>query len=106
MKKYIFSILIVLVVIGVIIAIILTNNNDVTYTNEVENKITKVTLSEVTRSVFYAPQYAAISNGFFEEENIEIDLTTGQGADTVMTAVLAGQCDIGFARPRSYNICI
>lgn len=40
-----------------------------------------VKLNEVTRSVFYAPMYAAISQGFFKEEGINIDLTTGQGAD-------------------------
>ena len=41
----------------------------------------KVRLSEVVRSVFYAPQYVAIANGFFEEEGIEIELSTAWGAD-------------------------
>lgn len=40
-----------------------------------------VRLSEVVRSVFYAPQYVAIANGFFEEEGIKIDLSTAWGAD-------------------------
>jgi NitT/TauT family transport system substrate-binding protein len=62
---------------------------------------TKVTLSEVTRSVFYAPQYAAINRGFFEEEGIVLELSNGQGADKVMTAVLSGQVDIGFAGPEA-----
>ena len=62
---------------------------------------TKVKLNEVTRSVFYAPQYVAIANGYFEEVGIEIDLATGQGADQVMTAVLSGQSDIGFAGPEA-----
>ena len=62
---------------------------------------TKIVLSEVTHSVFYAPQYVAIANGYFAEENLEIELTTGQGADKVMTAVLAGQSDIGFAGPEA-----
>ena len=57
-----------------------------------------IKLNEVTRSVFYAPQYVAIANGYFEDENINLEITTGQGADKVMTAVLAGQSDIGFAR--------
>lgn len=42
---------------------------------------TKVRLNEVVRSVFYAPMYVAINEGFFEDEGLEIDLTTGQGAD-------------------------
>ncbi len=46
-----------------------------------KDKITTIRLNEVTRSIFYAPMYAAISEGFFEEEGIEIELSTGQGAD-------------------------
>ena len=61
----------------------------------------KVTVSEVTHSVFYAPQYAAINLGFFEEEGLELELSNGQGADKVMTAVLSGSVDIGFAGPES-----
>jgi len=60
-----------------------------------------IKVNEVTRSVFYAPQYVAIAKGFFEEENIEIELVTGQGADKVMTAVLSNQSDIGFAGPEA-----
>lgn len=56
---------------------------------------------EVTHSVFYAPFYAALELGFFEEEGIEIELTNGGGADKVMTAVLAGQSDIGLAGPEA-----
>ena len=58
-------------------------------------------LNEVTHSVFYAPQYVAISQGFFEEEGLKIELTNGQGADKVMTAVLSGQSDIGLAGPEA-----
>lgn len=61
----------------------------------------KVVLSEVTHSVFYAPQYVAINKGFFEEQGLEIELSNGQGADKVMTAVLSGQVDIGFAGPEA-----
>ena len=56
---------------------------------------------EVTHSIFYAPQYVAIYEGYFEEEGIEIELTTGEGADKVMTAVLADQADIGFMGPEA-----
>lgn len=61
----------------------------------------KVKLSEVTRSVFYAPQYVAINKGYFEEEGIELEITNGQGADKVMTAVISGQVDIGFSGPEA-----
>ena len=60
-----------------------------------------VRLSEVTHSVFYAPQYVALSLGFFEEQGLRIDLTNGQGADKVMTSVLSGQADIGFSGPEA-----
>ena len=66
-----------------------------------EEKLTKIRLSEVTHSVFYAPQYVAIHKGFFEDEGIEIELSNGQGADKVMTAVLSDSVDIGFAGPEA-----
>ncbi len=66
-----------------------------------QKKLQKVTVSEVTHSVFYAPQYAAIQLGFFEEEGLELELSNGQGADKVMTAVLSGSVDIGFAGPEA-----
>lgn len=66
-----------------------------------QNKLQKVTVSEVTHSVFYAPQYAAIELGFFEEEGLELELSNGEGADKVMTAVLSGSVDIGFAGPEA-----
>lgn len=61
----------------------------------------QVTVCEVTHSVFYAPQYAAINLGYFEEEGIEITLSNGQGADKVMAAVLSGGVDIGFSGPEA-----
>ena len=66
-----------------------------------ENDITRLTVSEVTHSVFYAPQYVAINLGIFEKHGIELDLISSQGADKVMTAVLSGQVDIGFAGPEA-----
>ncbi|MGH4124903.1 MAG: ABC transporter substrate-binding protein [Clostridium sp.] len=65
-----------------------------------DNKdLAKVKLNEVVRSIFYAPMYAAISEGFFKEEGIEIDLSTGQGADKTMQQVLSNAVDIGFCGP-------
>jgi len=66
-----------------------------------QQKLTKVRVNEVTHSVFYAPMYIAINEGFFKEEGIDLQLTTGQGADKVMTALLSGQADIGFMGPES-----
>ncbi len=68
---------------------------------EGEKPLTKVTVNEVTHSVFYAPQYAAINLGFFEEEGIDIDLSVGQGTDKVMTGVLSGSIDVGFGGPEA-----
>ncbi len=95
MKKYLIIILIIVVIIAGITAFALLNKK--TDTQDLKT----IRVNEVTRSVFYAPQYVAIANGYFEEEGLEIELTTGQGADKVMTAVIAGQSDIGFAGPEA-----
>lgn len=63
---------------------------------EEKKELTKVTLNEVAHSIFYAPQYVAIEEGYFEEEGLDLTLVTGFGADKVMTAVLSGEADIGF----------
>lgn len=60
-------------------------------------ELTRVRLCEVVHSIFYAPQYVAISQGFFEEEGLEIELTTAQGSDKVMTALLSNTADVGLA---------
>ena len=58
-------------------------------------------VNEVTHSIFYAPFYAAIELGFFEEKNIKIELTNGGGSDKSMTALITGQADIGFMGPET-----
>ena len=60
-----------------------------------------VRLNEVTHSVFYAPLYLAIENGYFEENGITVELTNGGGADKSMTAVLSGTADVGLMGPES-----
>ncbi len=94
-KKRIISIVVVLII-AIVIGIFAT----IKQTNQKEDLKT-IKVNEVTRSVFYAPQYVAINNGYFKENGMDIELTTGQGADAVMTAVLANQCDIGFAGPEA-----
>ena len=61
----------------------------------------KLVLSEVTHSIFYAAQYVAINEGYFAEEGLEIELVNAGGADKVMTSVLTGAADIGFAGAES-----
>ena len=70
-------------------------------TNNDTKETVKVTLNEVAHSIFYAPMYVAIEEGYFEEEGIELDLVCGFGADKVMTAVLSGEADIGFMGPET-----
>ena len=57
---------------------------------------TPITLNEVAHSIFYAPQYAAIELGYFDEEGLDVTLVNGGGADKVMTALVSGEADIGF----------
>lgn len=61
-----------------------------------EAKLAKVTLNEVAHSIFYAPQYVAIEEGYFKNEGLDMTLITGFGADKTMTAVISGEADIGF----------
>lgn len=98
-RKAIIKISVIILIIAIVVGIIIVKKQFYNTYNGEEIKTIKV--NEVTRSVFYAPQYVAINNGYFEENGIEIELTTGQGADSVMTAVLANQCDIGFAGPEA-----
>ena len=96
-KKTITYAIVIIILIAIVISIFITKNK----TNNNENELKTISVNEVTRSVFYAPQYVAINNGYFEENGMKIELSTGQGADAVMTAVLSGQCDIGFAGPEA-----
>lgn len=64
--------------------------------DEPTNKTTSVTLNEVAHSIFYAPMYVAIEEGYFKEEGIDLTLITGFGADKTMTALLTDEADIGF----------
>lgn len=95
-KRTISYIVIILIMLVIAIGVYIIQKQ----TNNIE-ELQTIKVNEVTRSVFYAPQYVAINNGYFKENGMEIELSTGQGADAVMTAVLANQCDIGFAGPEA-----
>lgn len=64
-------------------------------------KLTKVRLSEVVRSIFYAPQYVALALGFFEDEGLEIELSTAWGAHNGAAALISGDVDVGFFGPEA-----
>ena len=89
MKKQIITIVSILLLFIVVCAVLFNINKK-------DNSLTKVKVAEVAHSLFYAPQYAAISEGYFKEVGIDIDLTLASGADKVTAAVLSGDVDIGF----------
>jgi NitT/TauT family transport system substrate-binding protein len=59
-----------------------------------KNEVTKVRIGEVTRSIFYAPEYVAINQGFFKAEGLDVELQTIPGGDKTMTALLSGAIDV------------
>lgn len=90
MKKRIITIIAILGLFILVCAVIFDFNSK-------NSKLTKIKVAEVAHSIFYAPQYAAISEGYFEDEGLDIDLTLTPGADKVTAAVLSGDVDIGFS---------
>ena len=66
-----------------------------------EASLKTLELHEVTRSVFYAPQYVALNLGFFEEEGLQVNITTSGGSDKAMTALLSGDADVCLAGPET-----
>ena len=90
MKKFLTIVIILLL--AVIITVFTISKKD-----KEDNNLTQITLAEVAHTIFYAPQYLAINNGYFEEEGLKINLILTSGADAVMSAVLSGDADIGFS---------
>lgn len=91
-KKIIFLVCLCLVLAGILFFVIANKNNK----DEKISKLTEVKVAEVAHTIFYAPAYAAISKGYFEDEGIKVDLTLAAGADKVSAAVLSGDVDVGF----------
>ncbi|MBR5370017.1 MAG: ABC transporter substrate-binding protein [Bacilli bacterium] len=91
MKKkvfvYLFSVIIVFIIACSMLFNVKKNNKE----------LEKVTLAEVAHTVFYAPMYVAIEEGYFKEVGIDINLILTSGADKVTAAVLSGDADIGFS---------
>ena len=71
------------------------------FPNKKENTSKKIKVAEVTHSIFYTPQYVAISEGYFKNEGIDIELILIPGADKVTAAVLSGDVEIGFCGPEA-----
>ncbi|WP_064092721.1 ABC transporter substrate-binding protein [Rossellomorea aquimaris] len=78
--------------IGVFLLLILTIG--MSACGEKTDEMTKVRVAEVTRSIFYAPEYVAIEKGFFKEEGLDIELTTTWGGDKTMTTLLSDGADV------------
>ena len=65
----------------------------------------KITIAEVTHSLFYAPMYVAKEKGFFKDEGLDVTIITTPGADKVMAALISKEADIGLMGPEAsvYN---
>jgi NitT/TauT family transport system substrate-binding protein len=94
-----FPIVSILFLVFMLVSTTLAGCGNKTSSTQSKNSTTKVRLNEVTRSVFYAPFYVAMNQGFFKAEGLDIDLTIGQGADKTMQEVMSGNADIGFCGP-------
>ncbi len=92
MKKYICYLLGVIILVGIISFFIFNFNRD-----NKDSNLKKIRVAEVAHTVFYAPQYAAVSQGYFEEEGLDVELILTPGADKVTAAVLSGDAQIGFS---------
>ncbi len=93
MKNKIIILVCFLIVLAGVLFFAISNK---TSKSEKTSKLKEVKVAEVAHTIFYAPAYAAISKGYFEDEGIKIDLTLTAGADKVSAAVLSGDVDVGF----------
>ena len=93
MRKFLYVLLIFIIVFALASLFFLDLNKN----EGKDSSLEKITVGEVAHTIFYAPQYAAISQGFFEEEGLEVELLLTPGADKVTAAVLSGDVQIGFS---------
>lgn len=93
MRKFLYILLIFIIVLALASLFFLDLNKN----EGKDSSLEKITVAEVAHTIFYAPQYAAISQGFFEEEGLEVELLLTPGADKVTAAVLSGDVQIGFS---------
>lgn len=86
-----------LLLIGILAALsVMGCGKDTKVDSDTAKKAVDITLCEVAHSIFYAPMYVAIEEGYFEDEGINLTLYNGNGADNVMNAMIANEADIGF----------
>ena len=90
MKKNVYTILAIITIIFISLMVMIRPNKK-------DDNLQTIKVAEVAHSIFYAPQYAAINNGYFEENGIQIDLSLANGADKVIAALLSNDVDIGFS---------
>lgn len=93
MRKFLYVLLIFIIVLALASLFFLDLNKN----EGKDSSLEKITVAEVAHTIFYAPQYAAISQGYFEEEGLEVELLLTPGADKVTAAVLSGDVQIGFS---------
>lgn len=96
MKKNLIIVTSLILIIFVFIILV-----DIGRKNKNNNDLENIKVAEVTHSVFYAPFYVAIENGYFEDNGLNIDLILTSGADKVSAAVLSNSVDIGFSGPEA-----
>ena len=71
-----------------------STNSQSAKTQPAKQEVQTVRIAEVTRSIFYAPMYVALSKGFFKDEGLDVKLTTVPGGDKTMTALISGGADV------------
>lgn len=91
----------IIIIISFILIIVVSLVLLIGFNSDKNHELDTIRLAEVTHSLFYAPLYAAIENGYFEDEGINLELILTSGADKVSAAVLSNTVEIGFAGPES-----
>jgi NitT/TauT family transport system substrate-binding protein len=61
----------------------------------------KVRYNEVVRSVLYTPVYIAITNGYFKDASLDVEMSTANGGDKSMAALISGSADVALMGPEA-----